>query len=218
MTAEVRVDELLIRIYNNKMIRLTVGVIVLIAFQIAGVFPAAAQIYRWIDEQGNSQYTQGLDSIPERYRASAIRLRYESAPPAAPVPAGADASRDTVIQFTPGKPIYVTARVNDSASVRLVLDTGADRTVISQRALVAAGVSTRGASAAGKIQGVTGEAEVKAYNIESLQVGNAKVGWMLVISHDIHDPNSDGLLGRDFLARFKVTIDSAAGQVTLSPK
>jgi hypothetical protein len=28
----------------------------------------------------------------------------------------------------------------------------------------------------------------------------------------------DGLLGRDFLDQFKVTIDSAAGRVTLSPK
>jgi hypothetical protein len=34
----------------------------------------------------------------------------------------------------------------------------------------------------------------------------------------MNDPNGDGLLGRDFLDQFTVTIDTAAGRVTLSPK
>lgn len=200
------------------MIRPALGVVPLIAVLTVGVAPASAQMYRWTDDQGNSHYSEGLDSIPERFRSTATRLRYQSAPTAVAAPAAPGESRDTVIQFTPGKPIYVNARVNGTATVRLILDTGADGTVITERALVAAGVSTRNATAVGKIRGATGEAKVEAYDVESLQVGNAKVGKMMVVSHDINDPNSDGLLGRDFLDQFKVTIDSAAGQVTLSPK
>src|SRR5213593_573540 len=33
--------------------------------------PAQAQTYRWVDEDGTVHYSQGMDSIPERYRAQA---------------------------------------------------------------------------------------------------------------------------------------------------
>jgi predicted aspartyl protease len=179
--------------------------------------PAGAQTYRWTDDQGNPHYSQGLDSVPDRHRATARPMRYQPAPAAAPADATA-ASASTVVPFTPGGRIYVDARINGSTSVHLLLDTGADRTVITPRALVAAGVSIRTAGTAGTIRGATGTADVAAYPIESLQVGQARVGKMLIISHDINEADTDGLLGRDFLDQFKVTIDNAAGQVTLGPK
>ena len=202
------------------MTRSALGVVVLIIAVILSARPAAAQTYRWTDDRGNSHYAQGLDSIPERFRATATKLLYENAPAAAPAPAaaGASASGDTVIPFTPGQRIYVDARINGSGSARLILDTGADRTVIAPRALVAAGVSTRAPRGTGQMRGATGTADVEAYDIESLEVGKAKVGKMVVISHDIDFADSDGLLGRDFLDQFKVTIDSGAGQVMLGPK
>lgn len=200
------------------MSRLVLAAAVVAALVGASAPPARAQMYRWTDEQGNSHYSQGLDSVPERYRASATRLLYQSAPEAAPAPGQPGASGEARIQFTPGQRIYVIARINDAAAARLILDTGADRTVITPRALVAAGVSTRSPGAAGTIKGATGTADVEAYDVQSLQVGAARVGKMLVISHDIDQADVDGLLGRDFLDQFKVTIDSTAGQVTLSPK
>ena len=202
------------------MTRSALGVVVLIIAVILSARPAAAQTYRWTDDRGNSHYAQGLDSIPERFRATATKLLYENAPAAAPAPAaaGASASGDTVIPFTPGQRIYVDARINGSGSARLILDTGADRTVIAPRALVAAGVSTRSPRGTGQMRGATGTADVEAYDIESLEVGKAKVGKMVVISHDIDFADTDGLLGRDFLDQFKVTIDSGAGQVMLGPK
>jgi hypothetical protein len=59
---------------------------------------------------------------------------------------------------------------------------------------------------------------VNLYEAESLQVGNAMVSPMVVGLHDIGEPNSAGLLGRDFLDHFTFTIDDAAGVVTLRPK
>jgi hypothetical protein len=41
---------------------------------------------------------------------------------------------------------------------------------------------------------------------------------MMVSSYEMHMPDVDGLLGQDFLARFNVQIDPAAGTVKLSPK
>ena len=193
-----------------------IGIVVLAA-------PAAAQMFRWVDDTGSVHYSEGVDSIPERYRAGARRLVLPSAPAPAPAAPGGPAApgdgSETAIQFEPGKRIYVDARINGSASARLILDTGADRTVIAPRALAAAGVSLRSAAtASGQMRGATGTADVQAYDIASLQVGNARVGKMLVISHDVDVPDSDGLLGRDFLDQFKVTIDNGAGKVTLGPK
>ena len=191
--------------------------------------PAVAQMYRWVDEGGGVHYTQGLDSIPERHRKNAVRLDYPAPAPAPSSPSPGvlappggvvvkPADSDTVIEFTPGKPIYVVARLNNAENTRLILDTGADRTVIAPRALQAAGVGSRAAAASGRIQGATGTAEVQAFHIDSIQVGSARVDRLLVLSHDINLPEGDGLLGRDFLEHFKVTIDNRAGTVTLAPK
>jgi Aspartyl protease/Domain of unknown function (DUF4124) len=195
--------------------------------------PALAQMYRWTDDRGQAHYSQGIDSVPERFRPGATSLPYQDAPapsapapptaPASPVAAGRGTGTDgtaglTVIDFTPGKPILVTARINDTENTRLMLDTGADRTVIAPRALVAAGVSMRNAGAPGRIQGATGSTDVEGFSVDSIQVGNARVGRLLVISHDVDISGSDGLLGRDFLNHFKVTIDNTAGKVTLAPR
>ena len=32
--------------------------------------PAFAQMFRWTDEQGGIHYTQGVDNVPERFRAN----------------------------------------------------------------------------------------------------------------------------------------------------
>ena len=121
----------------------------------------------------------------------------------------------TVIPFTPGQPIYVDARVNGRTPVRLVLDTGADSTVIALDVLNAAGASLMGHTT---LLGVTGQAAVGIHDVASLEIGNVKVGPLKVLAHHPADQAADGLLGRDFLERFTVTIDSAAGRVTLAPR
>jgi len=41
---------------------------------------------------------------------------------------------------------------------------------------------------------------------------------LIIIAHDADLKQADGLLGRDFLDQFKVTIDSNERVVTLAPK
>jgi hypothetical protein len=98
---------------------------------------------------------------------------------------------------------------------RLILDTGADRTTITPRILRAAGLAPRRTTT---ILGVAGQADVDVYEIASLEVGGAKVGPLTVYGYDTAKLGSDGLLGRDFLDQFTVTIDNAVGLVTLSTK
>lgn len=204
-----------------SMLRVALVALALALPLLAAPNPSAAQIYRWIDERGNAHYAEGLDSVPERYRARAVPLGLRKSPPepAVPAPGGKPAATGaTTIRFRPGERIMVDARINGRASARLLLDTGADRTLVSPRALVAAGVSLTRGGVSGQLTGVTGTTEAQGVTVDSLEVGEARVSRLLVVSHDINQPGLDGLLGRDFLEQFTVTIDSARGVVTLAPK
>ena len=115
-------------------------------------------MYRWTDEQGGIHYSQGIYSVPERFRSNAQLLAYPERP-AAPAEstsaAGAAAFKGTRIPFTPGKPIMVSAKINGGGSAQLMLDTGASVTVINPRVLAGMGI---GASEAlrGSVRSATG--------------------------------------------------------------
>jgi hypothetical protein len=181
-----------------------------------GLREAWAQVYRWTDGEGIIHYSQGIESVPMRFRDVAVIIGHDR--PAAPAPVAESAPFGIGrVRFTPGQPIMVTVRINDATPATLMLDTGATRTVISPRVLETGGVSYRDAQR-GSIRGVTGEAQVLAVRVESIEANGARYGPLLVVSHDTGFNQGDGLLGRDFLDHFTVNIDNAAGIVTLTPR
>jgi predicted aspartyl protease len=207
----------------SSMIRMAALVVVTAILLLTGPAPSEAQIYRWVDERGVPHFSEGIDSIPEQYRQSAVPLGLRNTPTAPSAPAAGDAAGapggrgGTQIKFTPGRAIVVEALLNGGTPTRLLLDTGAEKTLINPRVLAAAGASLTAGPAA-QIRGATGTAAVRRVPLDSLSVGGAKVSNLLVISHDIEQEGVDGLLGRDFLDQFKVSIDSREGVVTLGPK
>ena len=191
---------------------------------VAGPRLAAAQMYRWTDDQGEIHFTEGAESVPLKFRRKAV-LMGETAQPVASPPAtqagsaGPSAPAGVArIQFTPGKTIMVEARINGRGSARLILDTGADGTVINPAVLSALGVSYRNARP-GRSKGIGGTVDSYHVRVETIEIGEARFGPLMVMSHDLGwGLDYDGLLGRDFLNNFTVNIDSGAGVVTLSPK
>jgi hypothetical protein len=180
---------------------------------------AQVAIYRWIDAQGDIHVSQGVDSVPSRFRAGAVIIGYDQPPEPSAISPPRQRPGVGQVRFTPGQPIIVTARINSAGSAQLMLDTGAARTVVSPTVLSVLGVSYAGA-VRGSIKGVTGETEVDAVRLESIDVDGARFGPLLVISHDpgFGPQKGDGLLGRDYLDNFSITIDNAAGLLTLTPK
>jgi len=177
-------------------------------------------MYRWTDEQGGIHYSQGIYSVPERFRSKAQVLAYpdsRASPAESPSPAEGEASRATQIPFTQGKPIMVSAKINGGGSAQLILDTGASVTVINPRVLAGMGISASQALR-GSVRGATGTADVLFVPVQSIEVCGARSGPLRVAAHDVDLGEGDGLLGRDFLDQFKVNIDNTAGVVTISPK
>lgn len=190
-----------------------------LALLLCFVSPAGAQLYRWTDDGGETHFGQGPASVPERYRNRASIVGSVD-PPHAPVgpTEAAISGGGTRIPFAPGRPIMVTATINGRGAAQLILDTGASRTTISPAALMGIGVSYRDAPKI-QIRGVTGTASAYLVTLESLDVAGARVGPLPVISHDAQLGHGvQGLLGRDFLGYFRVTIDNARGVVELAPR
>jgi len=169
--------------------------------------PAAAGLFRWTAADGAIHYTSELESVPEVYRAVAVDVGapLPRAEGTAPAPAG------TVLSYTGGGPVVVQARLN-GVPLSLLLDTGADRTVIAPAAVARAGIDL----AVGSPIRISGGATMVA--VPLLEVAGARVGPLSVIVHAVPSESLDGLLGRDVLDAFTITFDAAAGQVTLVPR
>jgi hypothetical protein len=173
---------------------------------------AGAQVYRWVDEQGTIHFSSGIERVPERHRDGARSLQGAGEEPSP----GASGSGVARILFTPGAPILVGVRINGAGPLTLVLDTGADRTLVAPDALRALGIGGE-AGARAEVRGVAGVAQADVVEVSLIEVAGARVGPLRIIAHDAAVPQAQGLLGRDFLGRFHVTIDSQAGVVTLAP-
>lgn len=173
--------------------------------------PADAQIYQWTDGAGVLHYTTDPDRIPEQYRAN-VRSFDSSRSPESPGPAPEPAS----LVSLPGGPILVGASVNGVA-LTLLVDTGADRTMISPAALARAGVeATEGRLV--RVVGVGGGVEAREITLARLELAGARLGPVAVVVHDVPAAGADGLLGRDLLDAFTLTVDTAAGRATLIPR
>src|SRR5437867_8319842 len=83
-----------------------------------------AQIYRWTDDQGHGHYSEGIDTIPERYRSRAapIGLLNRPAAPSDRDHRGGAPANGAVVSFAPGDRILVDAMLNGRIPVRLLLD------------------------------------------------------------------------------------------------
>jgi predicted aspartyl protease len=180
--------------------------------------PTIAEIVKYTDDTGTNHYVEGMESVPQQYRARAmpVGMSNNAVTPSAR-DATAAAKGAATITYAPGQRIMVNATVNGTASAQLMLDTGADRTMINPRVLAAAGVTLSRPVGSAVVSGVGGQQEMQFVTINSLEVAGASVGKLLVAAHGL-DGAGDGLLGRDFLDHFSVNIDSAKGVVTLTPK
>src|SRR5438034_10525239 len=74
-----------------------------------------------------------------------------------------------------------------------MMDTGADRTLISPRALAAAGVSLSRPVGTGQMHGVTGSDRMDFVIVNSIEIGDARVGRMPVASYEMPHARGDGL-------------------------
>ena len=134
------------------------------------------------------------------------------------------------LRVTPGAPITVEARLN-GVPLTLIVDTGADRTVISPEVIERAGIGGQ-AGRAVQVVGVTGTSTATLVTVPLLDVAGARIGPLVVVAYALpatfRGTGSsdgaggsaagavDGLLGRDVLDAFTLSLDVGSGRATLT--
>jgi clan AA aspartic protease (TIGR02281 family) len=186
---------------------------VLAGFIAAAVPVFGGEMYRWVDEQGQVHLT---DTPPKsRQGPQDLKVYRPGERPAQPDSGAApntEPGRAKLMATKPGGVITVEASLNRRLTVPLLLDTGADLTVLTKQA--AADLRILGLNRLPTLQFSTagGMVHLPITTLRSLRVGTAEVRDVEVaIDVDGHLPV--GLLGMSFLRHFKVTVDQQRGQV-----
>jgi clan AA aspartic protease (TIGR02281 family) len=174
----------------------------------------AAEMYRWVDEQRHIHLT---DTLPKSKSAlPEFKVYQPSERDHAPEPSGPPIAEPGRVKMTPTKPggaVIVEVVLNRRLTVPMVLDTGADFTVLPKRVAMDLHLSSLDRLPQLEFRTAGGGVKFPIATLQSLRVGTAEARDVNVaIDIDGHMPM--GLLGMTFLHQFKVTVDHQRGQVT----
>jgi clan AA aspartic protease (TIGR02281 family) len=189
--------------------------------------PAYAEIYKWVDRDGGVHFTDTLAGIPLEYR-DRIEEKTSTAlvPESVPAPLQTRTEQLSVVP-TPasiryeiplrreGNAMLVEAVVDSTMQAHLLLDTGAELTVLSTAVARRLALNLRDAA----VMPLRSASEVffaPMMKVQSITVGDAVVHDVEVIIHDA-TPGLDGLLGMSFLDNFLVTISGNDHKLILTP-
>lgn len=114
-----------------------------------------------------------------------------------------------------GNTLIVDAVVGGTLPTRLLLDTGAEFTVISTAAARRLALNLKDAAVI-PLRSASGIFLAPLLKVPSIAVGDATVLDVEVIVHDA-TPGIDGLLGMSFLDSFLVTISTSTERLVLTP-
>ncbi len=124
--------------------------------------------------------------------------------------------------FTRGRLIPAPVRVrHGSRSCRpmMALDTGARRTVVTPWVAAELGFNPQKLESATRIVGATGPGSASLLSVESVSVLGLEVADLQIVCYPLPAAlGVQGVLGLDFLNRFRVVIDGPAETVTISQR
>lgn len=180
---------------------------------------AQAEIYKWVDRNGTTHFSDTLTGVPAEYRQHLGEKgelgippgSTDSAPPPVPrpqreEPRGArtlEPPSHVVPLQRDGHGLVVSAVVNGTVTLPLLVDTGASYTVLSTAAARQLALNLHDAAVM-PMRSASGVFLAPLTKVKSLSLGNAIVRDMEVIIHDAV-PGLGGLLGMSFLEHFIVT-------------
>jgi clan AA aspartic protease (TIGR02281 family) len=174
----------------------------------------SGEMYRWVDEQGRVLLT---DTPPKSKGAlQEFKVYQPSVPGQAPEPSGPPVAGPARVKMTstkPGGTVVIDAMLNRRVTVPMLLDTGADFTVLTKQVARDLRLSSLDHLPTQEFKTAGGPVRFPIAALQSLRVGTAEARDVEVaIDIDGHMPM--GLLGMTFLRHFKVTVDHQRGQVT----
>ncbi len=190
---------------------------------------AAAEIYRWTDDQGRTHFSQDLGQVPPRHRAAALAAAAK--PPSDRVQrySTGGASRSGSAGLAPraglrggGKLsipfesrnnlMFVQVRLNDRVTAPFVVDTGASMITLPQALASRLGIRVGPDTRRERFTTANGDIWEPIVRLDSVEVGGARVEGL---EASISSSMQVGLLGGSFFNNFVYRVDLAAGYIEL---
>lgn len=136
--------------------------------------------------------------------------------PAGPAPAAADGAADSAVTLGTDRVERMTVPVSIAGidGIRFVVDTGAERTVVSRQLADRLGLAT---GPMRRLVSVTGTDTVATVIVPTLQLSGTPVASIEAPALDAAHIGASGLLGLDSLQSRRVLLDFKRNQMTISP-
>jgi clan AA aspartic protease (TIGR02281 family) len=142
--------------------------------------------------------------------------------PVQPEPAASVMSPDGVaVPVTKaGRSLVVRTRLNNQREAKLIVDTGAEITVLSHAVAMDIGLLPSSVIATVRLNTAGGSVRADVFRVGTVSLGAAEVRNVTAVVHDLPDAPAgvDGLLGLTFLDQFLVTVDARKGELYLKPR
>lgn len=116
-----------------------------------------------------------------------------------------------------GRSLLVQARLNNQREAKLIVDTGAEITVLSRAVAMDIGLLPSLVIATVTLNTAGGSVRADVFRVGTVSLGTAEARNVTVAVHDLPDAPAgvDGLLGMTFLDQFLVTVDAKKGELHL---
>jgi aspartyl protease family protein len=184
------------------------------------------EMYKWVDEKGTVHFTDDLSKIPEKYRpeAETRKSTIEIVPPEA---------KDKSISLPPSKTekpsepdgaeveilrkgeVWTTeVLLNERVKRHFIVDSGASFILINPQVAKELDITINENTPFIPITTVSGSILTPLVTLRSVRVGKAEVENVEAVVYTMASGES-GLLGNSFLNKYRVTLDSIRGKMTL---
>ena len=119
--------------------------------------------------------------------------------------------------FRVGQTFVVQVRLNGTRDAKLILDTGAEISLLSHDVVLDLGLFPTSTTPTVTLNTVSGTVRADVLIVDSMAVGAAEAHHVAVAVHDLPEapPGVDGLLGLTFLNNLIVTLDPQHGTLHL---
>ncbi len=123
-----------------------------------------------------------------------------------------------LIRFTPGATVIRATALVGGVPIDFVVDTGASATSIPPGALAPLGIEIDSDTPRRRVRTASDEFDAPAVALPRVDLGGAVVDGMMATVLDLPGQFNTGLLGMDFLGRFRIDLDVERGWLLLEPR
>ena len=187
------------------------------------ITPSYGDMYKYVDEKGTVHFVDDISKIPEKYQPDAELRKTpqeisaperKETPSASPVAKTSEPEGVEVNLLRRHELLLAEVFLNSRVRQYFIIDTGASFTLINWQTAKDLDLIVNESTPFIPIFTASQLILTPLVTLKSIRVGNAEVENVDVLIHNLPS-NSAGLLGNSFLNKFRVTLDSINGKMTL---